>query len=189
MTRALDQLVPVLALALASCQSSPDTGADLAEGAEKSVSVNGDAPAADAVPGSPARPADDALVLQPITLEDTRGKLPEELGCAFAADGDARSPALLIGKGYVSASEPPKAAVNIDGHVRVLTSERGGGYGTLTAGTNFADGEGLRVTLARGSAARAEDGFEAKTWLADLTVRSRDGHLRTYSNGRWTCGP
>ncbi len=166
MTSPFPRLAPVLvpAIALAACQPSPEA-------------------VTDPVPVPPS-----SLALQPITLEETRGKLPEELGCAFAADGGARSPALLIGKGFVGASEPPKAAVKLDGRVRVLTGERGGGYGTLTAGTSFADGEGLRATLARGSDEGAEDGFESQAWIADLTVRDGD-RTRTYAKGRWTCGP
>ncbi len=138
---------------------------------------------------APAPRADASVILQPIALEETRGKLPEELGCAFAASDDPRAHVILIGKAFVGGSKPPMAAVKVDGRVSILTGERGGGYALLTRGTVFSGGSNLTVIVHLRSDEGGQDDFESQSWIADLTVRSGEGNSRTYSKGRWTCSP
>lgn len=125
------------------------------------------------------------LALQPITLEETRGKLPEELGCAFSTS--LRAPALLIGKGFVQGREPSKAAVKRGGRVLVLTADAPG-YEGLTAGPSFSNGSTLSVTIERG-AKSLPGGFESQSWPASLVLRAEEGRSRTYADGIWSCGP
>ena len=126
-----------------------------------------------------------APTLQPITMEEIRGKLPPELGCSFAPTSGA--PALLIGSGFVRGEEPSKAAVKLNGRVEVLTADAPG-YEGLTAGPKFSNGSGLSVAVERGVEPLG-GGFENQSWQANLVLDVSDGRKRTYLDGVWTCGP
>ena len=125
------------------------------------------------------------LTLQPVTMEEIRGKLPPELGCSFVPTFGA--PALLIGSGFVQGEEPSQAAIKMDGRVAVLTADVAG-YEGLTAGPRFANGSGLSVAVKRGVEPLG-GGFENQSWQASLVLDVSDGRKRTYLDGVWTCGP
>lgn len=149
---------------------------------------DGQAPiGADSALGSPDPPTDDRsdITLQTVSLEETRGTLPEELGCSFSTAAGA--PPLLIGKGFVQGKEPSKAAVKVDGRVVVLAADTPG-YEGLTAGPTFSNGSTLSIEVQRG-AKPLPGTFENRSWPATLVIRPEEGRTRSYPNGIWTCGP